>query len=111
MRTWPRSLLAMSCGLGKNMGIALINNPSCGEKRTCALLNSLNAGLTLSLLRTIICCFRVLWLSRNCARGKTSNEPAPRNKCDAGWTNCCHVWALQPDHPNLAENRKVGFLG
>jgi len=38
-------------------------------------------------------------------------QPTPRASCDAGCTNCWHVWVPQPGYHNLAENRKAAVLG
>src|SRR5207249_4238295 len=58
-----------------------------------------------------IWCWRVIWSRPSFARGKTSGVPAPLNRCDAGCTHCCRLWAPRLTHPNLVENRQVASKG
>src|SRR5690242_9150326 len=97
--------------LGKNMAIVLTNKRCCGKLRVCGLQSSLSDGVTLLPLHTTIWCWPANWSKCNCVRGKASSAHPPRNRCDAGLANCCHLWEPLPSCHNLAENRKAAKKG
>src|SRR6266516_2726724 len=108
---WLRLLWDTLCASGRSMGIALTNRRCCGKPLVCGPQSSLSAGVTWSPLCITIWCWPATWFNQNCAHGKTSSASRPHSRCDAGCTNCWHVWVSQPGYHNLAENRKAAVLG
>src|SRR6266516_3025521 len=108
---WLRLLWDTLCASGRSMGIALTNRLLWETPRLRTPEQFERWSHMVAVVHNHLVLARDLVQPELRPWENKQRQPTPRASCDAGCTNCWHVWVPQPGYHNLAENRKAAVLG